>query len=92
MLPILWLESADEDLAAITEYVGQFDPIAAEHLWHRLRGCVLPLAEYPYLHPQGDRVPGTREVVATRNYVVLYRVTVTAVEVVNVVHTARQFP
>lgn len=92
MLPILWRQSADDDLAAIIDYVGQFDPSAAERLWHLLRESVQPLCEYPYLHPQSARVPGCREVVATRNYVVLYWVTVSAIEVVNVVHARREFP
>jgi plasmid stabilization system protein ParE len=36
--------------------------------------------------------PGLREIVVTRNYIVLYRVTTSAVGIVNVVHGARQFP
>ncbi|WP_265258178.1 type II toxin-antitoxin system RelE/ParE family toxin [Verminephrobacter aporrectodeae] len=50
MLPIFWLESADADLATITDYIGQFDLDAAEHMWHRLRSSVLPLSEHPYLY------------------------------------------
>jgi plasmid stabilization system protein ParE len=30
MTSIIWRESADEDLAQIAEYVGQFNPLAAE--------------------------------------------------------------
>lgn len=92
MLPVIWLESADEDLAAIVDYIGEFSIQAADHLWHRLRSSVLPLANHPYLHPQSERIPGTREIVVTHNYVVLYQVTTTAVEVVAVLHAARQFP
>ncbi|MCV5403444.1 type II toxin-antitoxin system RelE/ParE family toxin, partial [Escherichia coli] len=43
MLPVLWLESADTDLDDITSYIARFDIDAAERLWQRLRGCVLPL-------------------------------------------------
>lgn len=32
MIPILWLQSAEDDLAAIFDYIGQFDPDAAERL------------------------------------------------------------
>ena len=49
MLPIFWLESADADLATIIDYIGQYDVSAAERLWERLRVCVLPLSEHPYL-------------------------------------------
>ena len=92
MLPIFWLESADADLAAITEYIGQHDVRAAERLWERLRSCVLPLSEHPYLYRMSDRVPGLREIVANPNYLVLYRVTSTCIEIVNVVHARREFP
>ena len=43
MLPIFWLETADADLAAITDYIGARNINAAESMWHRLRSCVLPL-------------------------------------------------
>ncbi|EPG0403160.1 type II toxin-antitoxin system RelE/ParE family toxin [Escherichia coli] len=86
------LESADTDLDDITSYIARFDIDAAERLWQRLRGCVLPLSEHPYLYPPSDRVPGLREIVAHPNYIILYRVTTSSVEVVNVIHARRQFP
>ncbi|EBK1959564.1 type II toxin-antitoxin system RelE/ParE family toxin [Salmonella enterica] len=92
MLPVFWLESADADLGSITDYIGQFDVNAAERIWYRLRDSVLPLSEHPYLYRPSDRVPGLREIVAHPNYVVLYRVAATRIEVVNVVHARRQFP
>lgn len=92
MLPIFWLESADADLDVITDYIGQFDVDAAERLWHRLRASVLPLSEHPYLYRQSERVPGLREIVAHPNYLVLYQVAATCIEVVNVVHARREFP
>ncbi len=92
MLPVFWQESADADLAEITEYIGQFDIAAAERLWQRLRDCVLPLSEHPYLYRQSERVPGLREIVAHPNYVVFYRVTASCIEVVNIVHSRREFP
>lgn len=52
MLPVLWLESADTDLDDITSYIARFDIDAAERLWQRLRGCVLPLSEHPYFTHQ----------------------------------------
>ncbi|MCP1244017.1 type II toxin-antitoxin system mRNA interferase toxin, RelE/StbE family [Acetobacter lambici] len=92
MLPIVWTETADEDLAGITEYIGESNISAAERMWHRLRSCVLPLSSHPYLYPISDRIPGLREVVAHPNYIILYRVTATRVEIINVVHARRQFP
>ena len=34
MLPIFWLETADSDLDAITDYIGEHSIEAAEHMWH----------------------------------------------------------
>ncbi len=92
MLPIFWLESADSDLDAITDYIGQYNIGAAERMWHLLRSCVLPLSEHPYLYRQSDRVPGLREIVAHPNYLVLYRVETDRIEIVTVAHARQQFP
>lgn len=92
MLPIIWLEAADDDLARIIGHIGEIAPQAAVRLWDRISTSVLLLAEHPYLHQLSDRVPGLREIVVTANYVVLYRVTATAVEIVAVVHAAQHFP
>lgn len=92
MLPIFWLESADADLAEITEYIGRYDIDAAERMWHRLRRSVLPLSEHPYLHPTSERVPGLREIVAHPNYVVVYRIAADRIEVVGVLHARQEYP
>ena len=92
MLPIFWLETADADLAAITDYIGARNINAAESMWHRLRSCVLPLSEHPYLFPSSDRAPGLREIGAHPNYIVMYRVAAGRIEIVNVVHARQQFP
>jgi len=78
-------------LAAIVSYVAERDPQAARRLKARLESAPLPLSEHPYLYPVG-RVPGTRELVAHPNYLIVYRVTAERVEVVAVVHTRQQYP
>jgi len=92
MLPIFWLETADADLAEITDYIGQYSPDAAERMWYRLRESVLPVSEHPYMYRMSERVPGLREIVAHPNYIVLYRVTASRIEIVNIVHARREFP
>src|SRR3546814_3686822 len=92
MLPVFVLESADADMAKLTEYIGKRDIHAAERLWKLLRECVLPWSEHPFLYRISGRVAGLREVVAHPNYIVLYRVTAIRVEVVNVVHARREYP
>lgn len=92
MLPVLWLESADADLASIIDYIGERNISAAERMWERLRSSVLPLSEHPYLYPISARIPGLREIVAHPNYIVLYRVASDRIEIVNVVHARQQYP
>jgi len=91
MLPIVWLDDASNDLLEIVAFIAEENPAAAHRLHARLESAPLPLAEHPYLCPPG-RIPGTRELVAHPNYLIVYRVTATRVEIVNVVHTRRQYP
>ncbi|WP_240488277.1 MULTISPECIES: type II toxin-antitoxin system RelE/ParE family toxin [unclassified Halomonas] len=48
------------------------------------------MAEHPYLHQVG-RLPGTREIVAHPNFIVIYQVT-NRIEVISVVHTRQNYP
>ncbi|AEF20721.1 MULTISPECIES: type II toxin-antitoxin system RelE/ParE family toxin [Pseudomonas] len=91
MLPIVWRATARDDLLQIIRYIANEDPKAARQLKERLESVVLPLAEHPYLYRFG-RVPGTRELIAHPNYILVYRVAADAVEVVNVLHARQQYP
>lgn len=91
MLKVSWLPTASDDLAEILTYIAARSPNAALSLRHRIESAVLPLAEHPYLYRPG-RVPGTRELVAHPNYVVVYRVTDMAIEVINVLHSRQEYP
>lgn len=91
-LPIIWRISARSDLAAIIHYVANVNPLAARRLRQVLMESVLPVSEHPYLYRQSQTIPAMREIVAHPNYIVYYRVTATCIEVVNVIHTRREFP
>ncbi|WP_445158545.1 type II toxin-antitoxin system RelE/ParE family toxin [Halomonas sp. E14] len=91
MLPIVWLDGALADLSAIVSFIAEENPGAARRLKARLATAPLALSEHPYLYPAG-RVSGTRELVAHPNYLIVYRVTSTRIEVISVVHTRRQYP
>jgi len=92
MLQVQWLESADADLDAIVQYIGQYNIDAAERMWHRLHNSVLTAAEYPLIYRVSEKVPGTREIQAHANYRVFYRVVDDHIEVVKVAHVRRNFP
>jgi len=91
MLPVIWTPSARNDLAEIIDYISDVNPAAAFRLQERLETAVLPLAEQPQMYKKSERLPGCREIVAHRNYVVLYRITPAAVEVIRVVHARRVY-
>jgi toxin ParE1/3/4 len=91
VLPIVWRAKARQDLAAIVRYIAKDNPAAARQMKARLDAAVLPLAEHPYLFRPG-RVAGTRELVAHPNYIVIYRVGESAVEIIAVVHARQAYP
>nr|WP_163502007.1 type II toxin-antitoxin system RelE/ParE family toxin [Halomonas socia] len=91
MLPVVWLDGAISDLADIVRFVAQENPAAARRLKACLEAAPMVLAEHPYLSPAG-RVSGTRELVVHPNYLIVYRVAASRVEIVVVVHTRREYP
>jgi len=91
MLPVIWAPSARDDLAEIVDYISDDNPAAAFRLQERLESAVLPLSENPRMYQKSNRLPGCREIVVHKNYVVLYRVAPDYVEVVRVVHARRVY-
>ena len=80
---------AHEDLIDIWRYVGYDNPLAADALLDRIDEACRLLADDPELGPaRPDIRPGLRYFVVER-YVVLYRAVEGGVEVVRVVHGAR---
>jgi toxin ParE1/3/4 len=91
MLPILWRAEAQADLAAILEYIAERNPQSALDLYNDIERVVSQLPQHPYLYRLG-RVSGTRELVAHPNYIVVYRVSATAIEIVSILHSRQQYP
>ena len=91
MLPIKWRPQARKSLKKIVLYIAERNLPAARAMRSCIEDSVLPLCEHPYLYKRG-RVPGTREIVAHPNYIVIYRVQADCIEVVDVVHSRQQFP
>ena len=78
----------------ITDYVADDNPEAALRLHDRIAQQVGVLAKQPKIGRLG-RINGTRELVITgAPYIAFYRVDDEAkrVEVLNVIHTSRQWP
>jgi toxin ParE1/3/4 len=89
--PIVWKPQARADLAEIITFIAEHSPASARVMKSLIEAATLPAAEHPYLFRSG-RVPGTREIVAHPNYIVVYRVTTIAIEILTVVHSRQQYP
>jgi toxin ParE1/3/4 len=91
MLPVVWLDGALQDLQAITEFIAETNPNAAQHLVDRLIEDADSLGIFPVQYRRG-RVVGTHELVSHPNYILVYRYTVRAIEILNVLHARQRYP
>lgn len=91
MLTLIWRESARDDARAIFNYIAERNVAAAERLLAAIELCAEGLTDRPFMYRPG-RVEGTREAVVHPNYILVYRVTADAVEIVNVVHARQEYP
>jgi toxin ParE1/3/4 len=90
-LPIVWQQSARDDLRAIILFVAEQSPYAASSLLAAIEAAPLPLSDHPYLGRSG-RVPGTRELLAHPNYWIVYEVGSESVTILGVLHARQQYP
>lgn len=90
MHSLVWKKQARNDLVKIVEYIAEDNPDAAEKLADGIEAKAEKLRKHPNLFRVG-RKPGTREVVAHENYLVVYRVQGKTVEILRVKHVAQQW-
>ena len=91
LVRLVWTRPASIDRKDIREHVAEANPNAALALDELLSEKAARLADDPALGRIG-RVPGTRELVAHRNYVLVYDMADDQVRVLRVLHAARQWP
>jgi toxin ParE1/3/4 len=82
---------ASADLEDILSYIADRNESAAESLNEAIEQATSQLPQHPYLYRLG-RADSTREIVVHPNYLVIYRVTSVAIEIVAVVHARQQYP
>jgi addiction module RelE/StbE family toxin len=88
---IEWRPEASASLREILGYISERNLIAAFNLSDEIERATSALPHHPYLYRLG-KVAGTRELVVHPNYVVVYRVTTSAIEVIDVLHSRQQYP
>ncbi len=91
MMKLLWTPEAIQDRDDIYDYVETDNPAAALALDELFSEKAARLADHPGQGRLG-RVAGTRELVAHRNYILVYALAEDQVRVLRVLHAARQWP
>jgi addiction module RelE/StbE family toxin len=69
---VVWAPQAIEDIARITRYIAAENPVAAARVARELLVAGDSLAVFPRRGRPGS-LPGRRELVAVRPYVIVYR-------------------
>lgn len=90
-MKLVWTQPARQDRREIREYIAADSPGAALALDELLAKKAGYLIDHPDLGRPG-RIAGTRELVAHRNYILVYDVAGEWVRVLRVMHAARQWP
>lgn len=91
MMELLWTPEAVRDREDIYDYIEEDNPLAALALDDLIAEKTAVLQDLPRVGRSG-RVPDTFELVVHSSYMVVYDIVETQVRVLNIVHTARQWP
>ena len=86
-----WRPQARENLRSLLSFIAQRNLDAARALADDIERATSALPEHPYLYRHG-RVTGTRELVVHPNYLIVYRVTLSNIEIINVLHARQKYP
>lgn len=90
-LEVVWRARAVRDITEIVRYIADDDPDAAHMVRLRIEEATALLGRQPSIGRQG-RIDGTRELIAPGTpYVIPYRVRYGRVEILAVIHSARQW-
>jgi addiction module RelE/StbE family toxin len=88
-MQLKWSRSALADLQQIIDFIRQDNPDAARNLAAGFRQTAEHLVSHPFIGRRGD-LEGTRELIVHRNYLLTYRVSNVAVEILQIWHVAQQ--
>jgi len=91
-IQVRWTEPAAQDIEHIAEYIQKERPDSATAVARSLFDAV-DLLGYMLARGRVGRIPGTRElVVSGLPYIIVYRLTSAAVQILRIYHGARDWP
>jgi toxin ParE1/3/4 len=91
-MQVRWTESAAKDLRGITRYIRKDNPAAARAVAKTALDAADSLNRFP-MRGRDGKIAGTREfVLSGLPYIVVYRVTKTAIHILHIYHGARNWP
>ncbi|MNP02261.1 Plasmid stabilization system protein [compost metagenome] len=88
---LVWRRTALDDRSKIMDHIILDNPEAAIALDEIFELKAENARQRPTLYRKG-KVPGTREIVATANYVMIYVIGDEAVEMVRLIHARQRWP
>ncbi len=88
---VVWTPQAQEDRAAIWDYIAADNPRAAARMDALFSAATARLANLPKMGRPG-KIPGTRELIPHKNYRLVYEIEGEMVWILALVHTRRQWP
>lgn len=87
--PIIRSPAAEDDLVDIWLAIAADSPRAADHFLDAIAERILQLAVFPESGPRRPDIGADTRALTVGNYLVLYRLTEQRVEIVRIVHGAR---
>ncbi|MFM9901554.1 MAG: type II toxin-antitoxin system RelE/ParE family toxin [Polaromonas sp.] len=89
-MALVWTRTALKSVDEIASYIARDNPVRAASFVAELQASTERLVSFPGMGKAG-RVPGTRELVLHKNYVAIYRVVRTDVQVLRIQHVAQRY-
>lgn len=90
-MQLVWRPMALTDREAIMDHISQDNPDAAIALDELFEAKAASAKQRPTLYKSG-RLRGTREIVVLPNYVMVYRIQPTEVDILRVLHARQKWP
>lgn len=90
-MKVIWTPEAEQDRAAIWEYIARDNPQAATWMDMLFSEAAAKLIDHPQLGKQG-RIPSTRELIPHESYRLIYEIKLETIWILALVHTARRWP